>query len=73
MTILNSMIDDLGLQAFGKSRTDAMAEKVCVCCHKPVLTADGSFDRDLIQTPAGEREYRISGICEKCFDALFEE
>jgi hypothetical protein len=26
-----------------------------------------------IHTEAGEREFRISGTCEECFDRMFEE
>lgn len=49
---------------FGKSKADAKAEKVCVFCHKPIKMKD--FRNEL-----SRREYKISGICQKCQDDIF--
>lgn len=38
----------------------------CVSCCEP-------FDGDNTQTPAGWRETQISGMCEHCFDNLFDD
>ena len=49
---------------FGNTKTDAENEKVCVFCHKSIEMKDF---RNEIST----REYRISGICQKCQDDVF--
>ena len=40
--------------------------KTCLCCRKPFSDANVFSD-------AGWREVKLSGMCEKCFDKLFEE
>lgn len=35
---------------------------LCINCHEPALKK--------CYSEAGRREYSISGMCEKCFDAL---
>lgn len=40
---------------------------VCIECHEPFKYGVNVF------TTAGMREITISGFCEKCFDAIFEE
>jgi len=41
--------------------------KTCRDCHKSLNSPHAA------KTPAGWRETQISGMCEPCFDALFEE
>lgn len=38
----------------------------CVTCERP-------FTNDNVKTAAGWRETQITGICEECFDSLFED
>ena len=58
---LSTFLDELYKSAFGGTRGEAEAERVCVVCHQhPTFTTD-----------AGRREYEISGVCEPCFDAMF--
>ncbi len=40
-------------------------EGLCVACREPAIPK--------CRTDAGRREYRISGMCEKCFDECTEE
>ena len=61
---MKKFLDVVTEKSFGKSKTDAENEKVCVFCHKPVEIKDF---RNEIST----REYRISGICKKCQDDVF--
>ena len=42
---------------------EAWKTGVCVQCRQPALPK--------CYSEAGRREYRISGMCEECFDALF--
>lgn len=68
---MNSFIDAIGQQVFGMTRTSAHEAKVCICCHKPVFNEDGTYSQELFHSEAGEKEYGISGMCEKCFDNMF--
>ena len=54
-------LDVVALRAFGRTRHQAHALKVCLRCGKPPVTRDD----------AEVREYAISGICGPCFDTLF--
>ncbi len=38
----------------------------CIACHLPFSAAN-------VFTEAGARETQLSGLCEACFDNLFEE
>ena len=42
------------------------SEARCICCKEP-------FSRDNVFTREGMAEIAISGMCEKCFDGLFDE
>jgi hypothetical protein len=44
---------------------EAMQGGLCIECKKPAL--------DNCYSPAGVREYYISGLCEKCFDEIYSE
>ena len=65
MTNLNDLKNQLSEQAFGMSLEDSKALNVCVSCKQP--------PQEKIYTVAGWKEYHISGLCEECFDAIFNE
>ena len=56
--------DTLALELFGRTRTTAKRDAVCVACGKPAV----NFSDDL-----SRREYQISGFCQKCQDFTFGE
>lgn len=58
-----SFKDQLSFQLFGKTLTDALNEDICLRCKNP----KGEF-RD----PLSERDYFISGMCQKCQDEIYE-
>lgn len=60
---LQDFKDDLAREAHGMTTAEAHAKGICIECKQPprFKTADG----------AGE--YRISGMCEYCFDELFAD
>lgn len=63
---LQDFKDFLSKEATGMTRAEAIQKGICIECKKP----------DPLQrchTNAGKREYYISGMCEECFDKLFEE
>jgi hypothetical protein len=55
--------DSLAEKAFG---TATQVDGHCRRCKQP-------FSPDTVFTAAGWRETAISGICEKCFDEMYEE
>ena len=48
---------------FGMTREEAWEKGVCVECKKPPT----------FYSEAGRNEYRLSGMCEPCFDDMFKE
>lgn len=62
---LDNFKDDLAKSVFGMTRTEALQKGLCVQCKEPALPKCYS---DL-----GRKEYGISGMCEICFDALFQQ
>lgn len=48
----------------GTNIVEKIENDICVLCHKPV----GDFKDEV-----SRREYRISGLCQKCQDDFFEE
>jgi hypothetical protein len=45
-----------------RERDQAVADGLCVKCHQPAA--------EHCHTDAGRREFRISGLCEECFDSI---
>ncbi len=62
---LQDFKDALSRAATGMTKGEAHANGVCVECKQPW--------HPRTHTEAGRREYAISGMCEDCFDELFEE
>lgn len=40
--------------------------------HSTCIVCDQPFTKDNVSTPEGWAETKISGMCENCFDELFE-
>jgi hypothetical protein len=59
---IESFIDKYTESVFGLSRTDAIKLDICVVCHDPI---EGFRD------PLSVKEYKISGMCQKCQDQVF--
>ena len=66
--------DNLCQAVHGISMSDAQSVNICVECRskihnctKDALTPGG------IYSEAGQSEYRISGLCEHCFDTIVHE
>ena len=57
------VLDTLSLQMFGKSRSEAIRQNICVSCGGE---ADGFIDIK------SKREFAISGLCQSCQDSLFD-
>jgi len=63
MANLQDFKDDLAREAHGMTTAEAHANGVCIECKKPPR----------FKTAEGRAEYRISGMCEYCWDDLFAE
>lgn len=69
---LDVLCDAVSLASFGLTRTQALAQGVCINCRKAVKNEKGEWRASLFRTEAGKREYPISGLCEVCFDKIFD-
>lgn len=60
---LATLKEKLGEELFGMSPQQAQAQGICLECKKEALPR--------CHTEAGKREYKISGLCEECWDRTF--
>ena len=71
MTTLNNLKANLAETVFGISLANAHARNICVSCKSPIRDERGmeeTGENGQIYSDAGWKEYRISGLCETCFD-----
>jgi hypothetical protein len=59
------LLSDLSITAYGITIEQAHAKLICIECKELALNKCYSDD--------GKKEYGLSGLCEQCFDTLFEE
>jgi len=62
---LTRIAEELCKDMHGITNAEAFSKGICVECKEPALPK--------CYSEAGRREYRISGMCEKCFDAAFAD
>lgn len=58
----SKLIDELSLDAFGRTRTEADEKGVCVSCGKKP---------ESFRDKRSEKEFAITGMCQTCQDGLF--
>ena len=61
---LQNFLDGFAKKAFGRSPTEAKEKRVCVTCGKPIKMEDFKDQLSI-------KEYKISGLCQKCQDDTF--
>ena len=61
---LQEFKDTLSTTLFGSTKAEATTQGLCIQCKEPALPK--------CYSAAGIREYHISGLCEECFDKMFE-
>jgi len=61
---LQDFKDDLSKALYGKTTADTKESGLCIQCNEPALPK--------CYSDAGRKEFSISGLCEKCFDSIFE-
>jgi len=57
--------DSVAVAAFGTTKAAVQQQGLCISCKQPAISK--------CYSDAGHREYRISEMCEECFDAMFKE
>lgn len=62
---LKKFLDVVTREEFGIAKTEAKKKDICVFCHEPVGPKD-------FRDEESREEYRISGICQKCQDKIFD-
>jgi len=62
---LQTFKDEMSKKVFGRTQGEALEKGICISC--------GSLAAEKCHSEEGRREYLISGLCEECFDELFEE
>ena len=68
---LNDLTNHVALKMFGMTVTEAHVKHICVDCKSPIRDergTDETGENGQIYSDAGWKEYRISGLCETCFD-----
>jgi hypothetical protein len=65
MTSPKEFSNNLAKEIYGKNPSDCMAEGVCIQC--------GENAMENCYSEVGRKEFYISGLCEKCFDSIFED
>ena len=55
--------DKICKEIYGITLTEAHAESICVCCHKPVVIEN--------LLPLDKQEYLISGLCPTGWEKTF--
>ena len=59
---LQQLKDRWAIAVHGMTAQEAWSRNICVQCKQPALSK--------CPTEAGRREYLISALCERCFDAM---
>lgn len=62
---LQQFKDSVAVTAFGTTKAEVQQKGLCISCKQPAIPK--------CYSDAGRSGYRISGICEECFDAMFKE
>ena len=65
MNSINELTNRLAKELYGKTVDEAAESGLCIQC--------GEFALENCYSEKGRREYKISGICEKCFDGITKE
>ncbi len=62
---ITKIAEDIAKEEYGMTNAEAFAKGICISCKEPAIPK--------CYSDAGRGEYRISGMCEQCFDALFAD
>jgi hypothetical protein len=60
---MEKALDDIGEKLFGRTRTGAISQQICVCCGQLATT---------FRDDKSAHEYTLSGMCQACQDKIFD-
>jgi hypothetical protein len=58
---INAFMDQMSMDIYGISRSEAWSKGICLECKELALPK--------CYSEAGVKEYKMSGLCEACFDS----
>ena len=61
---LDQFKNDMARDIYGMSKDEAIEKGICLECNEQALPK--------CYSPEGRKEYTISGLCEQCFDKMFD-
>lgn len=72
---LVKLSEGLSKELFNLTPSEALQQGICISCKKPIFySADGKAEKEgHIYSCAGQNEYRITALCEYCFDKVFDD
>ena len=62
--VLQNLVENLTKEVYNTDLNESINEGLCVSCKEPALPK--------CYSKAGFKEFSISGLCEECFDKIFE-
>lgn len=65
MKNLQDFKNELAKELYGQTAAEAQAVGLCIQCKLPAIPR--------CYSPAGRKEFQISGLCETCFDEICKE
>lgn len=74
-TVLQQLQNNLANGIFGQTKAQAHTKAICISCNQPIYSQRDSkaSGPGHIYSASGEKEYSISGLCEYCFDKVFDD
>lgn len=71
---LVKLAEGLSKELFNLTPSEAIQQGICISCKQRIYySADGKAEKEgHIYSCAGQNEYRITALCEYCFDKAFE-
>ncbi len=71
---LVKLAEGLSKELFNLTPSEAIQQGICISCKKPIFYSAGrkAEKEGHIYSVAGQNEYRMTALCEYCFDKAFE-
>lgn len=73
MSSLQQLKDGMAKSCYGMTKQEAIAQGICVDCKQGINVQVGTRERipGIIYSVGGVKEYKITGLCEFCYDKIF--
>lgn len=68
---LETLKNSISLSAYGITKQEAHSEEICINCKQKIYIGEReNAQHGCCYSMTGIKEYKISGMCEYCFDNL---